>query len=96
MRRYRIIREEFQSPKYSSSEIIVDEYKSDTYLAIEDDVKATVERDLRRIHKFDGYNVAVHQPDVYKFTGIVFGYKCDPADPTAGVVLNYHVEIIDD
>ena len=96
MRRYRIIREEFVSPKYSSSEIVVDEYKSDTYLAIEDDVKVSVEKDLRKIQQFKEYNVAVHQPDIYNFTGIVFGYKCDPTDPTAGVVLNYHVEIIDE
>ena len=62
IRTYRIIRGKFVSPRYSSPETIVDEIQSDTYIAIEDNVRTAIEKNLRRISEFKDYNSVASSP----------------------------------
>ena len=64
-------------------------------MEVEDDIERIIGSNLKSIPEFKGYNVAVHHPDRNRFTGIVFGYHCDPLDSTAGVVLEYFIDIQD-
>ena len=57
MRRYRIIRDEFNSPLINLPMVIVAEIKSNTYLSVEDAVISLVRRNLRHIPDFENYDV---------------------------------------